>query len=463
MGATGESVRQLTDFGFHPSWSPDAQEVVLGIENIVNPLAGSTEAPAWAVNVATGHKRQLGNGDAAQPTWSPHNHRIAFWTHNGAAQQPAQRDIWTMRTDGTDRIPVTNDVAIDWNPVWSPDGKYLYFASDRSGSSNIWRVPIDEESGRMKGPREAVTKGGYGNQAHISISGDARRLAYAETLYSSTIHKVPFDPVAEKVTGPPVALTQGSMFEMNLALSPDGSTLAFDSLRPEWDIWVMQTDGSRRRYLTKDSHDDRLPRWSPNGEQVIFMSNRSGRHYEVWAIRPDGSGLRQVTESMEGAFWPNWSADGLRIIYGLHSPSGAVWSVDPKQAPKDQVPVRLRDSPMAVTSWSTDGLDRLAGQNWPNPGILVYSLPERQTRRFTEFGMFPEWLNDNRRILFRGGSYPGDGNLYILDTQSGKYRLIHNAPPGLVFGDGTPISPDNRVIYYPLLAMEADLWLLSQR
>jgi Tol biopolymer transport system component len=103
MEATGESVRRLTDFGFHPSWSPDGQEIVLGIENIVNPLAGSTEAPAWAVTVATGNKRQLGNGDAAQPTWSPHNRRIAFWTHNGAAQQPAQRDVWTMRTDGSDR------------------------------------------------------------------------------------------------------------------------------------------------------------------------------------------------------------------------------------------------------------------------------------------------------------------------------------------------------------------------
>jgi len=463
MSANGESARPITDFGFHPSWSPDGQEIVLGIENIVTPLAGSTEAPAWAVNVATGNKRQLGNGDAAQPTWSPHNLRIAFWTHNGAAQQPAQRDVWTMRTDGTDRIPVTNDTAIDWDPVWSPDGMYLYFASDRGGSQNIWRAPIDERSGRVQGPLEAVTKGGYANQAFMAISRDAKRIVYAETLYSSTIHKVTFDPVAAKVTGLPVALTQGSMMESSLAVSPDGSMLAFNSVRPQWDIWVMQTDGSRRRQLTKDAYDDRSPRWSPDGKEILFMSNRSDRHYEAWAIQPDGSGLRRVTESKEGAFWPIWSSDGLRIIFGLHSPSGAVWSVDPKQAPKDQIPIRVRDSPMYVTSWSTDGRDRLAGQDWPKPGILVYSLPERRTQRLTEFGMFPEWLNDNRRLLFRGGSIPGDANLYIFDTQSGKYHVILTAPPGFMFHDGIPISPDNRTIYYPLLAIEADLWLLSRR
>ena len=193
------------------------------------------------------------------------------------------------------------------------------------------------------------------------------------------------------------------------------------------------------------------------------MSNRSGRHYEAWAIHPDGSGLRQVTESKEGAFWPIWSSDGLRIIYGLHSPSGATWSVDPRQAPRDQIPIRVRDSPMNVTSWSTDGRDRLAGQEWPKPGILVYSLPERRTQSLTDFGMFPQWLNDNRRLLFRGGSFPGDGNLYILDTQSREYRVILNAPPGTVFGEYMAISPDNRTIYYPLVTIEADLWLLSRR
>jgi TolB protein len=94
-----------------------------------------------------------------------------------------------MRTDGTDWVAVTNDPAIDWNPVWSPDGNFLYFASDRGGSMNLWRVPIDEESGRMRREPEAVTTGGLGYKQHITFSRDGKRIAYSDLNISTNIHR----------------------------------------------------------------------------------------------------------------------------------------------------------------------------------------------------------------------------------------------------------------------------------
>src|SRR5262249_10988486 len=146
MGATGESVRRLADFGHNPAWSPDGKQIVFGAaEAQDSPDRYGSDSQLWVVNASNGEKRQLTKPnslpDAVQPNWSPHGHRIAYWASHGG-----QRDIWTVSADGADPVAVTQDLALDWSPVWSPDGNYLYFASDRGGSMNLWRVRIDERS-----------------------------------------------------------------------------------------------------------------------------------------------------------------------------------------------------------------------------------------------------------------------------------------------------------------------------
>lgn len=157
MGATGESVRRLSDFGFNPAWSPDGKEIVFGTAVAWDPAARiALESQLWVVNASSGEKRILTKPavalDAVQPNWSPHGYRIAYWAVHGG-----QRDIWTVSADGTHPVAVTQDAALDWSPVWSPDGSRLYFASDRAGSMNLWRVSIDEKSGRVLGRLEAIT------------------------------------------------------------------------------------------------------------------------------------------------------------------------------------------------------------------------------------------------------------------------------------------------------------------
>ena len=91
--------------------------------------------------MATGEKRRLSDvGDGVQPSWSPHGQRIAYWAVFGEAARQGQRDIWTVPANGGAPTPVTSDAALDWNPVWSPDGRFLYFSSDRGGSMNLWRI-----------------------------------------------------------------------------------------------------------------------------------------------------------------------------------------------------------------------------------------------------------------------------------------------------------------------------------
>src|SRR5262249_35129491 len=149
MGATGESVKRLTNFGANPSWSPDGKQIVIADEAVATPLGRASTSKLWIVDVATGKTQKIFDGDAVQPSWSPHGDRIAFW---GLLKvNSGQRDLATISAKGGDLLRVTDDPPIDWNPVWSPDGKYLYFSSDRGGSMNLWRVPIDEHTGKTSG------------------------------------------------------------------------------------------------------------------------------------------------------------------------------------------------------------------------------------------------------------------------------------------------------------------------
>src|SRR5262245_13395628 len=151
MGLMGESVRRLTDFGFNPAWSPDGKEVLFATEGIDNPRIRRHSSQIYRVNLATGRLQRVHQGDAVQPSWSPHGLRIAYW----AASLPSgQRVIWTIPVAGGKATPVTEGESVDWNPIWSPDGRHLYFASDRSGVTNLWRVPIDERSGQVLGKPE---------------------------------------------------------------------------------------------------------------------------------------------------------------------------------------------------------------------------------------------------------------------------------------------------------------------
>src|SRR5262249_43371819 len=136
MGATGESVRRVTDFGYNPAWSPGGKEIVFAAESVSDtPQSRGVHSDLWGVDMLSQQKRRLGNDDGVQPQWSPHGYRVVYW-----AQKNGQRKIWTIAANGSDAVPVTEDMAVNWNPVWSPDGGYIYFSSDRDGSMNIWRV-----------------------------------------------------------------------------------------------------------------------------------------------------------------------------------------------------------------------------------------------------------------------------------------------------------------------------------
>jgi Tol biopolymer transport system component len=148
-------VRRVTDFGSNPAWSPDGQRIVFCTEEVLSPYNTSSTSAIWTVDVNGGAPTKIEDDVSAyQPAWSPSGRRIAFWQN-----LQGQRDLATIPATGGPRVMVASDAALDWAPVWSPDGRFLYFASDRSGSMGIWRIAVDEASGRPLGAPELIAAG----------------------------------------------------------------------------------------------------------------------------------------------------------------------------------------------------------------------------------------------------------------------------------------------------------------
>ena len=219
MEATGENVRLVIAEGYHPSWSPNGKEIVYSTVGRDVPTTRTTVPSAiCVVNLETGAKRLLTQTDAVQPSWSPNGHRIAYWF---MPPNIGRSDIATIPSGGGDAVIVTKDAATNWNPVWSPDGKFLYFASDRRGNMSFWRVAIDEETGKVLGEPEAVVTPSTLNR-HLSFSRDGKRLLYVQTSEQSNIRAVEFNPKGEKIVGQPFWVTRGDRRVVRPELSPDG-------------------------------------------------------------------------------------------------------------------------------------------------------------------------------------------------------------------------------------------------
>ncbi len=215
---------------------------------------------------------------ASQPQFSPDGSRIAYHSW-----QTDKRGLITLDVSGGNEHIVAGNLE-DQLPTWSPDGATIIFLSRRSGqrASELFSVPSAGGEAQFIGHGEYPTWGPEGRLAFKGWedTGVGLRLSQANL---SDIQELTAD---DTDTAP--------------AISPNGKQIAFMSKRDgDWNIYVVNNDGTGLKQLTDDPANDGLPTWSPDGKVIAFVSNRGGP-WAVWAMTPGGDGTRQLF-TMEGS------------------------------------------------------------------------------------------------------------------------------------------------------------------
>ncbi|HEV2494201.1 MAG TPA: protein kinase [Terriglobia bacterium] len=429
----GGSPRRLADTAGHDgAWSPDGKKLVF----------------------AQGDDLYLANGDGSEShkvaslpgrpfgtAWSPDRTRIRF-----SVADPKTRvsSLWQVSADGTNLHPLLPG----WHQAdgeccgsWTPDGTYFVFQSQ----NQIWTRREKGSFLRKVNHDPVQLTSGAISYAYPLPSKDGKKLFAVAGLVRGELER--YD-VKSKTLEPFLS----GISAQDVAFSKDGQWVAYVSF-PEGTLWRSKVDGSDRLQISFPPLYAMLPRWSPDGKQLVFFDYQTGKASRVYIVSADGGTPQELMPSLpQPQGDPVWSPDGNSVAFGAVLPTvnpihifdlktrqvstlpesdkifSPRWSPDGKYMvgmPTDSLGLRLFDfktqkwevltnAAAGYPSWSRDGQYIYFQQQQPAPGVFRVGIRDRKVEQVANVKGFQ--LTGYWGFWF--GLAPDDSPLFLKDTGS---------------------------------------------
>jgi len=391
----------------------------------------------------------------AEPALSPNHAEIAFVSGG---------DIWTVPLTGGEARLLISHPATESRPLYSPDGTRLAFVSTRTGIADIY--VLDLRDGALK----RLTFDDARNLLD-AWAPDGKSLYYssnrADIGNMNDLYKIP----AEGGTAVAVSADRYGD-ESQAAPHPTNNTIAFTSgsmaVSQWWRKGHAHIDETRLTLVTPDpqggaphyeplldNHAKNLwPLWSADGKQLFFVSDRSGTE-NFWALTP-GSQPRQLTHFTEGrVLWPGIARDGKSIVFERDF---AIWSFDPATLKTAAIPITLRGTPSGPATTHLSLPANFSDLELSPDGKKIAFVARGQifaasakdggaAVRLTQTGTQENqlaWAPNNRQLVFVSDR-DGVEQIYLYDLGKETETRLTNSP----FKDQNPVwSPDGKQIAY---------------
>lgn len=368
--AYGGKAKRLTFDSAHDvpiGWTPDGKSVVFSSSR-------STSFPQtselFTIPAEGGQEKKLPFHEAKDGAFSPAGNCFAFVRGPGTWYRKGYRgssndDIWLATTDGSAVRRLTDFPGQDTAPMFSPDGKRIYYVSEvQGGPANIVSADLNTATSppTPAGSPRALTNHKDDSVRKARISGNGEWIVYecgGDLWVTSTkdgqSRKLAIEVhTDEKFNSEKTATYTRDMSEY--ALSPDENSIAFVV---HGEVFVMPTRGGKATRLTDTPGVEHGLAWSPDNKKLIFVSDRSGYEdlYLLESDDPDTSDLikatkfktRPLTNTPEAEVGASFTPDGSRIAFLR---SGKLWTVKPDAS---DAKVLVDQTQVFDYDWSPDG------------------------------------------------------------------------------------------------------------
>jgi Tol biopolymer transport system component len=370
----------------------------------------------WVANrdASDAHRIAQAPGAVLAIHWSPDGQLLRFSVHldNEFGYMLEEADTRTGQVRSL--IPKRDDGADGLYGTWMSDGQFV-FGARRGLSVNLWGIAPEKwpSSGRTVrqltyGPLDFSRPAAIPGRNQLAVVGVQRQ----GELQRFDSHLQRFVPILNGISA--------GMADF----SRDGKWAVYVTY-PERELWRSRADGSDATRLTRGSLRAGLPRISPDGRQVAFTGDYSGRELRTWIVPFDGGEPRPATTPAEGTaeVAPTWSQDGARLLVRLDLAVGrnVLAIIDVASGKIERIP---GSEQKFNQRWSPDGRWITATPN-NMEGLDVFNVASREWRSLSKMRAdYPNWSRNSESVLFCSSLDSGEEAIYRVYLASGEAERV---------------------------------------